>query len=572
MEVLRECHNRKVLVFAAAGNDGCECLTVPAAAREVIAVGAMSLAGDSLEFSNWGRVYQENGILAPGKDLLVASPDNQVAVKSGTSLATPIVSGVAGLLLSIQMAQFGAFDPDKVRRAILNTVDRCDPRVDSDCRRILVGRLNMTAALAAIKEGIAPMNHAQQSAEGQSNICSSTTTDTRADQPSQSVVPQETGEKASSGSGTVLPYDCGCGCKSEAGAQLVYAVGKINYDIPLPGTQDSLNAMLSLPANTVGVLDPSAFIHYLLGGSRPIASGKTKAYHGAMADAESVVWTLEQDGSPIYAIQPTRAFAAEGYKQLVALFIEQSFGAWPTVYSFLQSIGAKPDCLYEYFSCYSGEEDHGWPPLPLPPKPAREGSPGGAKDQKGDEKKTEDQTEILKAEAAAFPGQIVGKVRLRSGQVVEVISPVMRGTQNWATETLFSKFFTSGYTPEQQDFFHHLVRRLMEETRNYGRSPEDRTRNFAATNLLDAFSKLSGDANFKKFIGPNSTIADIWVDSISVIRNDRCRTLSECYDFELKLFDGSDILKGKFVVAGTVDVKSVVPALISDLRLKVVRS
>src|SRR6185437_1637708 len=184
----------------------------------------------------------------------------------------------------------------------------------------------------------------------------------------------------------------------------------------------------------------------------------------------------------------------------------------------------------------------------------------------------EDQTEILKAEAAAFPGQIVGKVRLRSGQVVEVISPVMRGTQNWATETLFSKFFTSGYTPEQQDFFHHLVRRLMEETRNYGRSPEDRTRNFAATNLLDAFSKLSGDANFKKFIGPNSTIADIWVDSISVIRNDRCRTLSECYDFELKLFDGSDILKGKFVVAGTVDVKSVVPALISDLRLKVVRS
>ncbi len=40
-KALETCHRRGVLVVAAAGNDGCDCLHVPAAAEGVLAVGAM---------------------------------------------------------------------------------------------------------------------------------------------------------------------------------------------------------------------------------------------------------------------------------------------------------------------------------------------------------------------------------------------------------------------------------------------------------------------------------------------------------------------------------------------------
>jgi hypothetical protein len=693
VDALRECEDRQVLVFAAAGNDGCDCIAVPAAAQNVTAVGAMSQAGEPLEFSNWGSAYQENGILAPGKDILVAAPNDRVVPRSGTSVATPIVAGVAAILLSLQLKRSGTLDHREVRRIILETADRCDPRSDSDCKRILVGRLNVGAALAAIKEkeGTAAVNNPSQIPDDHNSAASGAMTGSSSPQPTPPLVSQEPPRmpdlSPASGS-AILPYDCGCGGNAESSRQPVYVVGKINYDIPLPGLQDSLNAMLGLPANTVGVLDARAFIQYLLGGERRTAFGQTKAYHGAIGDAESVVWTLEQDGSPVYAIQPTRAFADQGYKQLIALFIEQAFGEWPVVYSYLREIGARPDCLYDYFHCYSGETDDGWPPLPkqttidqangithdattmtvtsgagfpAPPFIVQVGAEqmqvtsvagnvwtitrGHLRTHAAGQAKGATVTLVgpppPKAAFAAFPGEIVGKVRLRSGQVVEVISPVMRGTQNWATERLLQETLrvtttihqdggltedattmtvasgvgfpqvpfvvqvgaeqmqvtsiavnvwtitrgfgqtraavhangasvTSLVTQDERDFYYHLVSRLNEETRNFGRSPEERTKNYAATNLLSALVRLHNDPNFRKFVG--GSIADIWVDSIQVLRNERCRTLSECYDFELKLFDGTDILKGRFVVAGTVDVKPVVPVLISDLRLKVVRS
>jgi subtilisin family serine protease len=51
---IRLCEQSNVLVVAAAGNDGCECLHVPAALPGVLAVGAMGENGQPLELSNWG--------------------------------------------------------------------------------------------------------------------------------------------------------------------------------------------------------------------------------------------------------------------------------------------------------------------------------------------------------------------------------------------------------------------------------------------------------------------------------------------------------------------------------------
>ncbi len=73
-DVVRDCARRGVLIVAAAGNDGCACLHVPAALDSVLAAGAMDAQGEPVSSSNWGGLYGIQGILAPGVDILGAQP------------------------------------------------------------------------------------------------------------------------------------------------------------------------------------------------------------------------------------------------------------------------------------------------------------------------------------------------------------------------------------------------------------------------------------------------------------------------------------------------------------------
>lgn len=101
-EALKKCQSRDVLVVAAAGNNGCDCLHIPACLPNVLAVGAMDDQGQPMQFSNWGKEYMSQGILAPGQNIPGAQIDSGVVHLSGTSFATPLVSAVAALLLCIQ--------------------------------------------------------------------------------------------------------------------------------------------------------------------------------------------------------------------------------------------------------------------------------------------------------------------------------------------------------------------------------------------------------------------------------------------------------------------------------------
>jgi subtilisin family serine protease len=107
------CREHNVLVVAAAGNDGCACLHSPAALPTVLAVGAMDADGRPIAASNWGPVYREQGLLAPGVAIEGAVPGGATERATGTSFATPIVSGVAALL-SLQ-AQAGLRPDPQIR-------------------------------------------------------------------------------------------------------------------------------------------------------------------------------------------------------------------------------------------------------------------------------------------------------------------------------------------------------------------------------------------------------------------------------------------------------------------------
>lgn len=84
-------------------------LTIPSTASQVITVGAYNTATDAYaDFSGRGaegvRLLKPT-LVAPGVDIETAAPDNQYVSQTGTSFATPFVTGAAALLM-----QYGITD------------------------------------------------------------------------------------------------------------------------------------------------------------------------------------------------------------------------------------------------------------------------------------------------------------------------------------------------------------------------------------------------------------------------------------------------------------------------------
>ena len=141
--VVEQCAASNVLIVAATGNEGCECLHVPAALPTVLAVGAGNADGLPMEFSNWDESLSVHGILAPGERIVGAVPNNGVTPKSGTSFATPIITGVAALLLSLQKLKGDTPNPNAVRQALIDTAIPCSDQEQTECPRMLAGRVNI---------------------------------------------------------------------------------------------------------------------------------------------------------------------------------------------------------------------------------------------------------------------------------------------------------------------------------------------------------------------------------------------------------------------------------------------
>jgi thermitase len=83
------------LIVAAAGNDGDSTLEYPAAYPEAVSVGATDNRDAHADFSNTNADVE---ISAPGVDVLSTVPGGGYETSSGTSMATPHVSGAAGVL------------------------------------------------------------------------------------------------------------------------------------------------------------------------------------------------------------------------------------------------------------------------------------------------------------------------------------------------------------------------------------------------------------------------------------------------------------------------------------------
>ncbi|NEZ59638.1 PatA/PatG family cyanobactin maturation protease [Adonisia turfae] len=541
---IRNCNDNGVLIVAAAGNNGCDCLHVPAALPAVLAVGAMDPQGLPLDSSNWGKAYQTQGILAPGQDIVGAMPGARVASLSGTSFAAPIVAGIVALLLSLQRQQGEDGNAHAVRAALLKSARPCHPETGADCRRYLAGILNVPGAYALISNGVETMSDTPAQALDQTNgesilpsvvpsndsaptdavsspsIRPSASVESDAQLvPSVATMPAEsspsvaiplTGMAPNALPAQVMPSGCDCPTSVSSSSVLpsntvlskVYALGELGYDFGTEARRDTFKQLMpsfraedsetEVPPNPY---DARQMVSYL-------------STEGNLSEARSLIWTLNLELTPIYAIEPIGEFARDIYELLIGFLAGQVLDGDSS--GFIQRI--------------------------------------------------------------SIPGNLSGRsVRLFSGQVVPVIEMKnVRGMYGWRINQLIQAAIDQALGTADEDdevdeeklreSLKFFLNRIYYDFRNLGDTSQDRALNFAATNAFQA-TQIFVDA-LKAEEGGGS----YQLSNISVERSPFCRMDSDCWDVKMVFFNPINDRAARKVFRFTIDVSDVIPVTMGEVR------
>jgi cyanobactin maturation PatA/PatG family protease len=583
---IEDCFKAGILLVSAAGNDGCSCLHVPASDQQVLAVGSLDENGNPTPETNFGPSYKTNGILAPGKNLTAATPGGGTfQTGGGTSYATPIVSGIVGLLMSLQIKEGLLPDAYAIKSILEQTAIPCKEDGKTDCRRFLRGQLNLPSAIAAIKNTpgiiasginnsqttntnvmrenpkpefkedlqrslqikattsseypngvmqgmLSPSSemhnqtligdHSVQELEVNPSCCGTSTSDEIEEEVkeiipasqvksknitisgdtspnintnnlisktmektetnfaietkvngqnssiSNTIMPNEVQESIAP-SGNVNPSDCGCSGKSEAPA-MVYALGTVAYDFGSESHRDS-------------------FVQSM-GGANPHDHKAMLKYLDANPwDAEELIWTLEVDLTPIYAIHPH---------------------------------GSHGPVVYERLRDYLKEQLNG------------------------------------NIQRISVPGRSTGQTTLLSGYQVANLFPSIRGMYSWTTEALAeaSTKGAKGSAKILAENVGNFLNRIYHQMRNLGVSPSERALNYAATNAF----QVSG-------VFATALKENLELDSINASKSPICRPGSDCYDVVLTFFNPKERLtQARKEFRFTIDVSDIVPVTVGEVR------
>lgn len=318
-DALQAAQQADVLTVAAAGNNGCSCDTIPAAVPGVLAVGAHDPDGAPLLSSNWGPNHRAQGLIAPGRNVPGACVGGGLCRATGTSFAAATVSGVAGLLMSVDLEAGVKPSGARIRKILLGSTVRPNPTDVELAGAHLGGRLDLSRALTQLRAS----SEYRQSREG--TVQTSSLPDGRVDEPAPPNGKKASARKAeraaaAAPSDAVAPSalvpsheDCGCGgsggecsCSGSGDAkkpQLVYAIGRLGVSFISQARRDSIWRVVNGSRE---------------GDLKPITNASLQGlFKDQPFQAQSVIWTLSRSEVAMYAIVPSGAFAAETYRWLV---------------------------------------------------------------------------------------------------------------------------------------------------------------------------------------------------------------------------------------------------------------
>lgn len=139
-----------IVCIAAAGNSNTSAPMYPASYNNVISVGATEPGDAKASFSNFGATVD---VMAPGDGIFstLAGSNNSYGNLSGTSMASPLVAGLAGLMLSFDPT----LSPDDLETCLLSTCDNIDVQNPNYLGQIGAGRINAYEALRCLKPIVA---------------------------------------------------------------------------------------------------------------------------------------------------------------------------------------------------------------------------------------------------------------------------------------------------------------------------------------------------------------------------------------------------------------------------------
>jgi cyanobactin maturation PatA/PatG family protease len=279
---------------------------------------------------------------------------------------------------------------------------------------------------------------------------------------------------------------CSCGCGGQSAQSIkVYAIGTLGHEFQSEANRDAF--LQDMDGGNPD--DPNQLISYLR--QNPEA-------------AEDVIWTLNVDASPIYAICPQGGYASILNTRIIEFYQSQIENRAHRV--------SIPGLINGNIHLMSGQEL----PVIYP---------------KGQAMYSWSTEEIIKAVVGAAPKKDAKK---KPGE--ESISLVD-----------FNK---------KQEGLENFLARVYYDLRNFGITSEDRALNFAATNAFNAEKVFEKSAN-----------AGLELDTIEVEKSPICRPNSDCWDIKLTFFNPTRRMEeARKVYRFTVDVSYVIPVAVGPVR------
>jgi cyanobactin maturation PatA/PatG family protease len=214
--------------------------------------------------------------------------------------------------------------------------------------------------------------------------------------------------------------------------------------------------------------------------------------------ASAVAWTLNLGGTPIYALAPGGPYAAETFNLLRQFYSEQ----------FTEGV-----------------------------------------------------------ERVSIPGTIVGNTELMNGQVVPTVVPELRGMASWTTMALLDALLPAKdkkdeSTSRKRQLAESFLAKVYHKLRNFGRQPDERAVNFAATNAYQIKEAVTKQTVFER-----AATYEMELDDMEITRSPISRPGSDCWDVELSFYRVEDALqRPRQVSRFTVDVSDIVPVLVGPIN------